>query len=125
MKFEKINGMEFSRFIAANLLSDSSYQGDKYYEKEDELTAKIEKCLEKAELDWLSKHNISKEMDKQSHLEDIKQRLEEREQTADEDEIDMILEYYEDWLADDEQWMYTLDEAIYKVLGSSKENEED
>ena len=48
MKFENINGMEFARYIAANILSNSNYSGEKYYEKEDEYTLVIEKCLESA-----------------------------------------------------------------------------
>lgn len=45
MKFHKINGMEFSRWIAAKLLQDSNLKGVKYYDKEDEYTDIIEKCL--------------------------------------------------------------------------------
>lgn len=52
MKFKKINGMEFSRWIAAQLLQNSSFKGTKYYEKEDEYTDIIEKCLqENAEME--------------------------------------------------------------------------
>ena len=47
MKFEKINGMEFSRWIAAQLLSNSSLKGIKYYDKEDEYANIIEECLQK------------------------------------------------------------------------------
>ena len=45
MKFHKINGMEFSRWIAAKLLQDSNLKGIKYYDKEDEYADIIEKCL--------------------------------------------------------------------------------
>lgn len=45
MKFQKINGMEFSRWIAAKLLQNSNLKGVKYYDKEDEYTDIIEKCL--------------------------------------------------------------------------------
>jgi hypothetical protein len=47
MKFKKINGMELSRWIAAQLLQNSSFKGIKYYEKEDEYADIIEKCLNK------------------------------------------------------------------------------
>lgn len=33
-----INGMEPERYLASLLLADSSYKGEKYYEKEDEYT---------------------------------------------------------------------------------------
>lgn len=33
-----INGMEPERYLASLLLANSSYRGEKYYEKEDEYT---------------------------------------------------------------------------------------
>ena len=42
-----INGMENARYIAATILKDSNLEGEKYYEKEDELTETIEECLKK------------------------------------------------------------------------------
>ena len=33
-----INGMEHERYLASLLLANSSYKGEKYYEKEDEYT---------------------------------------------------------------------------------------
>ena len=47
MKFHKINGMEFSRWIAAKLLQDSNLKNEKYYKKEDEYTDIIQQCLDK------------------------------------------------------------------------------
>lgn len=55
MRFQKINGMELERYIAANLLSDSSYKGQKYYEKEDKYTQIIKACLDKAQVENISK----------------------------------------------------------------------
>ena len=46
MKFQKINGMDFSRWVAAQLLQNSNLKGTKYYDKEDEYTEIIERCLQ-------------------------------------------------------------------------------
>lgn len=40
-----INGMEYSRYIASQLLTDSNLEGDKYYEKEDEIKQIIDDCF--------------------------------------------------------------------------------
>lgn len=41
----KINGMPYSRYIAAQLLSNSNLKGDKYYEKENEYEAIISDAI--------------------------------------------------------------------------------
>ena len=45
----KINGMEFARYIASELLTDSNLNGDKYYAMEDKYTEIIKRCFEDLE----------------------------------------------------------------------------
>lgn len=40
-----INGMSYSRYIAAQILSDSNLENEEYYDKEDEITQIIDDAL--------------------------------------------------------------------------------
>lgn len=119
MKFEKVNGMDLSRFIAAQLLEDSKYYGEKYYEKEDKFTEIIQNCLEKNMiLSYQDKFNIYSDMINQHYLEDLNTVLEEKGITVSKDEKEMILEYYKDFLEehDNFSWHSLVVQAIEKVL---------
>ena len=61
--------------------------------------------------------------DKDCKREDIKMELEEMERTATDDEIEYILDRYEDTLSDDDCWHYHLQSAIEWVLGEDEGEE--
>ena len=44
-KFYGLNGMSYSRYIAAQILSDSNLENEEYYDKEDEITQIIDDAL--------------------------------------------------------------------------------
>jgi len=58
--------------------------------------------------------------DKDCKREDIKIELEEMDKTANEDEIEDILDRYEDLLSEEDSWHYHLQAAIEWVLGEDE-----
>lgn len=63
--------------------------------------------------------------DKDCKREDIMFELEEQERTATEDEIDAILDKYENTMSDEDIWHYHLQNAIDWVIGDYNEDGEE
>lgn len=61
---------------------------------------------------------VMQTVDRQYHLEDVRSRLEEKEDIDEsvisEEDINKICDEYEDRLEDDDSWSYTLDDVIQR-----------
>lgn len=61
---------------------------------------------------------VMQAVDRQYHLEDVRSRLEEKEDIDEsvisEEDINKICDEYEDRLEDDDSWSYTLDDVIQR-----------